>query len=298
MGTIQQKLTGTGVALITPFKEDLSIDFNALGKLIEHVIAGGVEFLVIFGTTGEPVVLSQDEKKQVIEFIQKQNNKRLPIVIGCGGNSTAEVCECLKSGLYDSADAILTVSPYYNKPSQLGIFNHYKAVAEASKAPVLLYNVPSRTGSNIECSTVLRLANEVPNIIGIKEASPSVEQFTYIKKSVPASFHVTSGDDSLVVPHMSIGSAGAISVTANIFPREYSDMVRMCLAGDFAKARETHFRLIEFTDSLFEEGSPAGPKVALAALGIIQPHVRMPLTTTSEKQADKIKRLMNEIISK
>ena len=298
MGTIQQKLTGTGVALITPFKEDLSIDFNALGKLIEHVIAGGVEFLVVFGTTGEPVVLSQDEKKQVIEFIQKQNNKRLPIVIGCGGNSTAEVCECLKSGLYDSADAILTVSPYYNKPSQLGIFNHYKAVAEVSKAPVLLYNVPSRTGSNIECSTVLRLANEVPNIIGIKEASPSVEQFTYIKKSVPETFHVTSGDDSLVVPHMSIGSAGAISVTANIFPREYSDMVRMCLAGDFAKARETHFRLIEFTDSLFEEGSPAGPKVALAALGIIQPHVRMPLTTTSEKQADKIKRLMNEIISK
>lgn len=163
---------------------------------------------------------------------------------------------------------------------------------------MLLYNVPSRTGSNIECATVVRIANEIPNIVGIKEASPSVEQFTYIKKSVPSTFLVTSGDDSLVVPHLSIGSAGAISVTANIFPRQYSDMVRCCLAGDFAKAREIHFRLIEFTDSLFEEGSPAGPKVALAAIGIMEPHVRMPLTTTSDKQAAKIKELIADILSK
>lgn len=297
MGTIQQKLTGTGVALVTPFTKDLRIDFTALGRLIEHAIAGGVEYLVVFGTTGEPVVLSHDEKKQVISFITEQNNNRLPIVIGCGGNNTAEVCESLKSGLYDSADAILSVSPYYNKPSQQGIFNHYKAIAEASKAPVLLYNVPSRTGSNIECGTVVRIANEIPNIIGIKEASPSVEQFTYIRKNTPPQFLVISGDDSLVVPHMSIGSAGAISVTANVFPRQYSDMVRQCLAGDFASARTAHFKLIEFTDSLFEEGSPAGPKVALAALGIMEPHVRMPLTTTSEKQADKIQQLIKEIRS-
>lgn len=297
MGTIQQKLTGTGVALVTPFTKDLRIDFPALARLVEHIIAGGVEYLVVFGTTGEPVVLSNDEKKQVIDFIVKQNNKRLPIVIGCGGNNTAEVCESLKSGLYDSADAVLSVSPYYNKPSQQGIYNHYKAIAECSKAPVLLYNVPSRTGSNIESSTVVRIANEIPNIVGIKEASPSVEQFTYIRKNTPSSFFVTSGDDSLVVPHMSIGSAGAISVTANIFPRQYSDMVRLCLAGDFAKARIAHFKLIEFTDSLFEEGSPAGPKVALAAIGIMEPHVRMPLTTTSEKQAAKIQQLIKEIQS-
>ncbi len=297
MGTIQQKLTGTGVALVTPFTKDLRIDFPALARLVEHVIAGGVEYLVVFGTTGEPVVLSNDEKKQVIDFIVKQNNKRLPIVIGCGGNNTAEVCESLKSGLYDSADAVLSVSPYYNKPSQQGIYNHYKAIAECSKAPVLLYNVPSRTGSNIESSTVVRIANEIPNIVGIKEASPSVEQFTYIRKNTASSFFVTSGDDSLVVPHMSIGSAGAISVTANIFPRQYSDMVRLCLAGDFAKARIAHFKLIEFTDSLFEEGSPAGPKVALAAIGIMEPHERMPLTTTSEKQAAKIQQLIKEIQS-
>lgn len=297
MGTIQQKLTGTGVALVTPFTNDLRVDFTALGRLVEHVIAGGVEYLVVFGTTGEPVVLSHDEKKQVIDFVVKQNNKRLPIVIGCGGNNTAEVCESLRSGLYDSADAILSVSPYYNKPSQQGIYNHYKAIAECSKAPVLLYNVPSRTGSNIECSTVVRIANEIPNVIGIKEASPSVEQFTYIRKSIPASFLVISGDDSLVVPHLSIGAAGAISVTANVFPRQYSDMVRNCLAGDFAKARNEHFNLIEFTDSLFEEGSPAGPKVALAAIGIMEPHVRMPLTTTTDKHAAKIKQLIKEIQS-
>jgi len=295
MGTILQKLTGTGVALVTPFNEDYSVDFGALGRLVEHVISGGVEFLVVFGTTGEPVTLTLEEKKQVIDYIGTINNKRLPMVVGCGGNNTLEVVANLESGIYNAADAILSVQPYYNKPSQLGIFNHYKAIAESSPAPVLAYNVPGRTGSNIEMSTVVKIAREIDNVIGLKEASPSVEQFTYIKKSVPSDFLIISGDDSLVVPHMSLGSAGAISVTANVFPKEYSDMVRFCQQGDFCKARELHFKLIEFTDSLFEEGSPAGPKVALAELGIMSPTVRMPLTTTTVAQKERIERLLKEI---
>jgi len=262
---------------------------------VEHVISGGVEFLVVFGTTGEPVTLTLEEKKQVIDYIGTINNKRLPMVVGCGGNNTLEVVANLESGIYNAADAILSVQPYYNKPSQLGIFNHYKAIAESSPAPVLAYNVPGRTGSNIEMSTVVKIAREIDNVIGLKEASPSVEQFTYIKKSVPSDFIVISGDDSLVVPHMSLGSAGAISVTANVFPKEYSDMVRFCQQGDFGKARELHFKLIEFTDSLFEEGSPAGPKVALAELGIMSPTVRMPLTTTTVAQKERIERLLKEI---
>jgi 4-hydroxy-tetrahydrodipicolinate synthase len=292
MTDIKNKLTGTGVALVTPFNKDLTVDVLALERLVHHVITGGAEFLVVFGTTGEPVVLSEDEMMQVANCVFSVNNGRLPIVMGCGGNNTAGVVGQLASPIYKNADAILSVSPYYNKPSQQGIFNHYKHIAENSHAPIIIYNVPSRTGSNIEAATVAKIAAEIPNVAGLKEASPSVEQFTYIAKSLPSSFFITSGDDSLVLPHMSLGSIGAISVTANIFPKEYSEMVRLCIAGDYTEARKIHFRLIEFTDSLFDEGSPAGPKVALEILGIAKSFVRQPITTTSSEQRAKIETLL------
>ena len=233
-----------------------------------------------------------------MKFIVTKVNKRVPIVVGCGGNCTLEVVEKLKSGDYNDVDAILSVSPYYNKPSQRGIFEHYKVISENSPKPVLIYNVPSRTGSNIAYDTVLKIANELPNVIGLKEASPSVEQFTYISKDIPKDFLMISGDDSLVVPHMSIGAVGAISVTANAFPFEYSTMIRLCREGKFAEAREIHFKLIEFTDSLFEEGSPGGVKAALEILGNVKNNVRLPLTTVSEKHYEEIKRLVKKVQNK
>ena len=292
------KFHGTGVALVTPFNQDGSVDFESLEKLVNHVIENKVEFVVVFGTTGEPVTQSKAEQKEVLKFVVSKVNKRVPIVVGCGGNDTMEVVEKLRSGLYDDVDAILSVSPYYNKPSQRGIFEHYKLISENSPKPVIIYNVPGRTGSNIAYDTVMKIAKELPNVIGLKEASPSVEQFTYISKDLPKGFLMISGDDSLIVPHMSIGAVGAISVTANAFPLEYSTMVRLCRDGKFAEAREIHFKLIEFTDSLFEEGSPGGVKAALEVLGIVKNNVRLPLTTVTEKHYEEIKRLVKQVQTK
>jgi 4-hydroxy-tetrahydrodipicolinate synthase len=292
---IREKLQGTGVALVTPFTKENNVDLPALGKLLEHVIAGGVEFLVVFGTTGEPITLTKDEKSQILDFVFTKVNKRIPIVVGCGGNNTSEVVEAASQIDASKFDAILTVVPYYNKPNQRGMFEHYKAVAEASTVPVLAYNVPSRTGCNLNADTVIKIANEIPNIIGLKEASPSVEQFTYIKKGIPKDFVLLSGDDSLVLPHMSLGSAGAISVTANAMPRMYSDMVRLCIANKFPEALKLHLHLIEFTDSLFAEGSPAGVKVALEHLGILQNVVRLPLVTVTPKHKETVIELLKKL---
>lgn len=287
-----QKIVGTGVALVTPFENDGKVDCVALERLVEHTIAGNVEFLVVFGTTGEPVTMTADEKKSVIDCVKSTNSKRVPIVIGCGSNNTTATVNDLKDDYLKDADAILSVAPYYNKPSQEGIFQHYKAIAEASPAPIIAYNVPGRTGSNIEVNTALRIANEIDNVIGLKEASPSVEQFTYIAKGIPDNFSLVSGDDSLIVPHMSLGAQGAISVTANAFPAEYSKMIRLCLAGQFDEALAMHFNLIEFTDSLFEEGSPSGVKAALEIMGIMKKNVRLPLTTVTEGTYKKIEELI------
>ncbi len=292
---IQDSLQGTGVALVTPFTKDKQVDFTALEKLIEHVIAGGVEFLVVFGTTGEPITLKKDERKQILDFIYKTVNKRLPIVVGCGGNNTEEVIERLAEIDAEKFDAILSVVPYYNKPNQEGMFQHYKAISEASKLPVLAYNVPGRTGCNMEAATSIRIANELPNVIGLKEASPSVEQFTYIKKDIPEGFLLISGDDSIIVPHMSIGAVGAISVTANAAPKQYSDMIRACKAGKYDVALKAHLSLIEFTDSLFMQGSPAGVKAALNHLGIMEQIVRMPLQPVTPAHSDYIKSLLEKI---
>ena len=291
---IQDKFRGTGVALITPLTNNNKLDFNALGKLVDHVIDGGVEFLVVFGTTGEPITLSEDEKKDVLDFIYERNTKHIPMIIGCGGNNTEEIAN--KAANIDTRfDAILLVVPYYNKPNQRGMFGHYKAISEASALPVIAYNVPGRTGCNMQAETTIKIANELPNVIGLKEASPSVEQFTYIKKGLPKDFMLLSGDDSIVLPHMSLGGWGAISVTANAMPRMYSDMVRLCMANKYDEALKLHLKLIEFTDSLFTEGSPAGVKAALSILGIIENNVRLPLVTVTPQHYDYIKRLISEL---
>jgi 4-hydroxy-tetrahydrodipicolinate synthase len=291
---IQDKFRGTGVALITPFTNNNKVDFNALGKLVDHVIDGGVEFLVVFGTTGEPITLSEDEKNEVLDFIYERNAKRIPMIVGCGGNNTEEIAK--KAANIDTRfDAILSVVPYYNKPNQRGMFEHYKAISEASALPVIAYNVPGRTGCNMQAETTIKIANELPNVIGLKEASPSVEQFTYIKKGLPKDFMLLSGDDSIVLPHMSLGGWGAISVTANAMPRMYSDMVRLCMANKYDEALKLHLKLIEFTDSLFTEGSPAGVKAALSILGIIENNVRLPLVTVTPQHYDYIKRLISEL---
>lgn len=291
---IQDKFRGTGVALITPFTNNNKLDFNALGKLVDHVIDGGVEFLVVFGTTGEPITLSEDEKNEVLDFIYERNAKRIPMIVGCGGNNTEEIAK--KAANIDTRfDAILSVVPYYNKPNQRGMFQHYKTVSEASALPVIAYNVPGRTGCNLQADTTIKIANELPNVIGLKEASPSVEQFTYIKKGLPENFMLLSGDDSIVLPHMSLGGWGAISVTANAMPRMYSDMVRLCMANKYDEALKLHLKLIEFTDSLFTEGSPAGVKAALSIMGIIENNVRLPLVTVTPQHYDYIKRLISEL---
>lgn len=290
------KFEGTGVALITPFTSDNQIDYTALGSLIEHVIKGGVEFLVVFGTTGEPITLTKQEKIDILDFVYTTNNKRLPIVVGCGGNNTDEVIESASHIDATRFDAILSVVPYYNKPNQRGMFAHYKAVAEASTVPVLAYNVPGRTGCNMEAETSIKIAREIPNIIGLKEASSSVEQFTYIKRSVPKDFLLISGDDSIVLPHMSLGGAGAISVTANAMPHLYSNMVRLCKANKFPEALDLHLQLIEFTDSLFAEGSPAGVKAALHYMGIVQNQVRLPLVSVTQKHYDYIVSLVKQLV--
>lgn len=290
-----KKFYGTGVALITPFTNEDTVDFTALKNLIEYVIAGGVDFIVVFGTTGEPVTLSAREKAEVLEFVYQQVNERKPIVVGCGGNNTAEVAEAVAAIDSTKFDAVLSVVPYYNKPNQRGIFEHYRQVAAASKLPVIAYNVPSRTGCNIEANTAIKIANEIPNVIGLKEASPSVEQFTYIKRSIPREFLLISGDDSIVLPHMSLGACGAISVTANAQPRLYSDMIRLCLEQNYAEALETHLKLIEFTDSLFTEGSPAGVKAALQHLGIVHNNLRLPLVPVTPAHEQYIQSLLNQL---
>lgn len=291
---IQEKFRGTGAALITPFTTDNKVDFKSLGKLVDHVIDGGVEFLVVFGTTGEPITLSESEKKDILDFVCERNTKKLPMIVGCGGNNTADIAD--KASKIDTRfDAILSVVPYYNKPNQRGMFQHYKTVSEASALPVIAYNVPGRTGCNMAAETSIKIANELPNVIGLKEASPSVEQFTYIKKDLPKDFMIFSGDDSIVVPHMSLGAHGAISVTANAMPKMYSDMIRLCIANKYDEALELHLKLIEFTDSLFTEGSPAGVKAALSIMGIVENNLRLPLVPVTDKHFDYIKGLIAKL---
>ena len=282
------KFYGTGVAMVTPFHADGEVDYEGLRRLIDFLIEGGVEYLVSLGTTGESVTLSKDEKKKIWSFTAEVNNGRVPLVAGIAGNNTAEVVNEIKAFDTKGYDAILSASPNYNKPTQEGIYQHYKAIAEASPLPVLLYNVPSRTGSNVSAETTIRLANDFKNIIGIKEASGNFDQLNQIARDKPADFLLISGDDPISLPMMALGSVGVISVVGNALPREFSDMIRLGLKGDFKAALPEHSSFIDFTRMMFAEGSPAGVKTALKAKGICGDTVRLPLVQVSASLAARI----------
>lgn len=287
--SLRQQLRGTGVALITPFRPDFSIDYDAFGKVIEHVITGGVEYVVALGTTGETPTLSKAEKLALVNFTYEKVAGRVPVVVGIGGNNTAELVEELKSFPLDKAIAVLSASPYYSKPSQEGLFQHYKALAEASPKPILLYNVPGRTGRNLNAATTVRLAKEVKNIAGIKEASGDMAQCMEILRDKPEDFLVVSGDDALTLPQIACGMEGIISVAANSFPRLFTDMTRLCLKGDFKAAKTLNDKLIEGYELLFAENNPAGVKAAMSELGLIGNYLRLPVVPVSAGLQEKIR---------
>lgn len=279
----QHQLQGSGVALVTPFTHSGDIDFDALKKIIEHVINGGINYIVALGTTGEPPALNSEEKKLIFDFILEVNNGRVPVVAGLGGNNTAALLTELRDFEPFGFTAILSASPYYNKPSQEGIFRHYKAVAEASPLPVLLYNVPGRTGSNISADTVLRLAHEVKNIIGIKEASANFSQFDQILRERPEDFLFISGDDAIALPIMALGGDGLISVAANALPHEISSLIRHAANGNYAQAQMIHHQISEIIPLLFAEGNPGGVKAMMHQLGLCENELRLPLCQVSDE---------------
>ncbi len=286
---LKKKLKGTGVALVTPFKENFDVDFDALSNLIDFVINNGIEYVTTLGTTGETPTLDKQEKLDILNFTVEKVNNRVPVVVGIGGNNTKEIIHDLETWPLEKTAAVLSASPYYNKPTQQGIYQHYKAIAEASPKPVILYNVPGRTGSNIAASTVNRLANEVDNIAGIKEASGLMEQCMHIIRDSPKDFLVVSGDDHVTLPLIAAGMNGVISVTANCFPKEFSNMVRYSLEDNFAAARPLHYKCFEGNDLLFEENNPSGVKAFLYELGIIKNVLRLPLVPLSDAVHQKVK---------
>jgi 4-hydroxy-tetrahydrodipicolinate synthase len=289
MSSLIHILSGTGVALVTPFNSSMEIDEPALARVIEHVISGGVEYVVTLGTTGETPTLSREEKVRIARFTIDVVNKRVPVVIGAGGSDTREVIREIEKLPTDYATAILSASPYYSKPSQEGIYLHYKAIAEASSKPVLIYNVPGRTARNVNASTILRLS-ELPNIGGIKEAGGDMAQCAIILRDCPSDFLIVSGDDALAFPQIAIGMQGVISVAANSFPQAFTNMVRAALKGDWQKAKKINDSLIDGYDLLFAENNPAGVKAALYELGLIQNEVRLPLVPLSKAYHDQLKK--------
>ncbi len=284
-----------GVALITPFKSDESIDYDALARLVEHLIKNGTDYLVVCGTTAETPTLTEQEKEDVTRFVVQCNGGRLPIVLGLGGNNTKAVVEKLHTTDFTGIDAILSVTPYYNKPSQEGIYQHYVAIAKASPLPVVLYNVPGRTGVNMVADTTLRLAKEFSNICAIKEASGNFTQIDDIIKNKPKDFMVISGDDGITFPLITLGAVGVISVIGNAFPREFSRMVRLASQGDYANARQIHYHFTELIQLLFVEGNPAGVKSMLAVMGFVENILRLPLVPNTIKTYEKIRVVLNEL---
>ncbi len=284
-------ITGTGVALVTPFNTDTSIDTDALSRITEHVISGGVEYIVALGTTGESATLTHDEKKVVVNTILETTRKRVPVVMGIGSNDTANIINTLKSTRFDGISGILSVAPYYNKPSQKGLYAHFAAVANNTSLPVILYNVPGRTASNLAPETVLQLAKDFKNMVAVKEASGNLAQVMQIIKNRPKGFKVLSGDDALTLPLIFLGGDGVISVIANSHPRIFSDMVRAALTKQCDKANELHYRVLDYISALFEEGSPTGIKTALSQMGLCHDTVRLPLVSASEELKKKIKSL-------
>jgi 4-hydroxy-tetrahydrodipicolinate synthase len=290
-----ENFTGTGVALVTPFSSDKSIDFDGLGRIVNHVIQGGVEYIVVLGTTGEVATLSKEERKQVVLRVIEFSAGRVPIVIGMGGNNTADVAGTIQQTDFTGLSAILSVAPYYNKPNQQGLYEHFSAIAKACPLPVIIYNVPGRTSCNISAETTLKLATNHKNIIATKEASGNLPQIMQILKYKPSHFHVISGEDLLTLPMVYIGGSGVISVIANSHPAQYSDMVRAALKGDIDKANRLHYQLFNLIGALFEEGSPAGVKAALELMGLCGRDVRLPLVSASDTLKSKIEKLLKEI---
>jgi 4-hydroxy-tetrahydrodipicolinate synthase len=295
MTSITNKLTGTGVAIVTPFRKDDSIDFKSLAKLVNYQVENNADYIVVLGTTGESVTLSNDEKHAVIDAVIENVDKRVPVVVGIGGNNTQEIINKIRTFDFAGIDAILSVSPYYNKPSQRGIFEHYKAIASASSLPIILYNVPGRTGSNIAAATTLQLAEEVKNIVAVKEASGNLIQVMDIIKNKPKDFLVLSGDDALALPIIALGGNGVISVAANAFPKEVSEMIDLALDKKIQQARIIHYQLIDLINALFTEGNPAGIKAALAVKGLIGNNLRLPLVPVSSQHYNTIAGLVKEI---
>jgi len=289
MSSLTNQLNGTGVALITPFTTQGYIDFDALSGIIDHVINGGVEYIVTLGTTGETPTLEKKEKTDIIKFTYEKVNNRVPVVVGIGGNNTKELLDDLRSFPLDKAAAVLSASPYYSKPSQEGLYQHYKTFAEASPKPVLLYNVPGRTGRNVTAATTIRLSKEVSNIIGIKEASGDMAQCMQILRDAPKDFLVVSGDDALALPQIACGMKGVISVAANAYPQAFSDMIRLCLNNNFSKAKIINDELIEAYELMFAENNPAGVKAFMKEMGLIKNNLRLPLVPLSEGLHNRVK---------
>jgi 4-hydroxy-tetrahydrodipicolinate synthase len=287
-----QKFIGTGVALVTPFKEDLSVDFDALIKLVNYTVENGIDYLVINGTTGESGTITQEEKQEIIDVIIKANNNRLPLVLGVGGTNTALVIEELKTRDFTGIDGILSVAPYYSKPTQEGFYQHFKAIASATDLPVILYNVPGRTAKNMEPATTLRLANDFTNIVAVKEAGNNKQQYYTLLKDKPSDFLIISGDDDLALGVVLAGGSGVISVIGQAFPKEFSTMINHGLQGNNKEGYDIHFKLMNVVDSIFEENNPAGIKTVLQELNICSNNVRLPLVKTSPALSAKIAELV------
>ena len=291
-------LKGMGIALVTPFKADGSVDYEALVKLVEYQVQNGTDYLVVLGTTAETPPLTETEKAEIKRLVVTQVRRRVPVVLGVGGNCTRAVVDTLRQADLQDVDAILSVVPYYNKPSQEGIFRHYEAIAEATTRPVILYNVPGRTGTNMTAETTLRLARTFRNIVAVKEASGNIKQMNDIIKNKPADFQVISGDDGITYPLIALGAVGVISVIGNAFPREFSRMVRLALEGDYDNARVIHSRFMELFDLLFVDGNPAGVKSMLNMMGFIENRLRLPLVPTRLTTYEKIREILNRLQDK
>ena len=288
-------LKGMGVALITPFKENESVDYEALARLVDYQLQNGTDYLVVLGTTAETPTLTEEEKEQIIHLVVTKVNGRIPIVLGMGGNCTRAIVDQLKSRNFDGIDALLSVAPNHNKPSQEGIYQHYKAIAEATTLPIVLYNVPGRTGVNMTAETTLRIARDFKNVIAVKEASGNITQMDDIIKNKPKNFNVISGDDGITFPLITLGAIGVISVIGNAFPREFSRMVRLALAGDYDSARTIHHRFTELFSLLFVDGNPAGAKSMLNAMGFIENKLRLPLVPTRITTFEKIREVLRQL---
>ncbi|NLP58204.1 4-hydroxy-tetrahydrodipicolinate synthase [Lutibacter sp. B1] len=288
-----KELLGTGVALVTPFNEDKSVDFEGLERLVNFQIENGINYLVVLGTTGEPATLTAEEKEQVKNTIIKVNNGRLPLVLGIGGNNTAAVVNEVQTTDLSAFTAILSVSPYYNKPSQEGIYQHFKAIAEASSKPIIIYNVPGRTGKNIEATTVIRLANDFKNIVAVKEAAGDIVQAMRLIQHKPKDFMVISGDDMIALPMVLAGGAGVISVIGQGLPKDFSEMIQQGLSGNVNEAYKLHYKVMDSIDYIFEEGNPAGIKALLSKINICSLNVRLPLVKASDLLQQKINKYID-----